>query len=131
MCNRQAQQSAFSAAVGKWRTIHLHASDNHVTHEPQRTVAHQCAGQKTSLTQNLKSIACAEHEFASASVADHCFHHRRKMSDGSATQVIAVRKPSGQDDGVEIIERGFLVPDELGTQSIHTIDTCDTILIAV
>ena len=108
------QERPFSATVGERRIIHLHARDNHVAHEPQRAIAHECAGQKTGFAQDLEAIACAQHEFTRARVADHCFHHRRKASDSAAPKIIAIRKTARQHDGIKVVKRRFLVPHVLG-----------------
>ncbi len=63
---RQAEKRPFWAAVGERRIVHFHSGDNHVAHEAQRAIADQCPWQQAGLAQNLKPVACAEHEFARA-----------------------------------------------------------------
>ena len=131
VCHWKAQKCSFRTAVCEWRIIHFNAGNDHVTKKTERTVSHQCSWQKTGFAQDLKPIACAEHELAGARVADHCLHDRRKTSDGSTAKVIAVRESPRQHDGIEIIKRRFLVPDVFGSQSIKPINRRDAILIAV
>jgi hypothetical protein len=59
------------------------------------------------------------------------FHDRRKTRNGAAAQVIAVSKSTGQHNCVKIVQRGFLVPDVLGVQSVEPIDRREAILIAI
>ena len=127
----QAQKCSFRTPVGEWRIIYLNACGDHVTNKPERAVSHQRARQKTGFAQYLEAVARAEHELAGARVADHRLHYGRKSSDRSTAEIIAVRESARQHDGIEIIERSFLVPDVFGLQSINPINRRDTILVAV
>ena len=80
--------------MGEQRIIHFHTCGNHVAYEPQRAVPHQSAWQETGFTQNLEPVARAEHKFAGARVADHCFHDRGKPSDRAATKIITICESS-------------------------------------
>jgi hypothetical protein len=131
MRHGQAQKCAFRTAVRKWRVIYLNARSDHVTNKPKRAVSHQRARQKTGFTQDLKPVARPEHELAGARVANHCFHYGRKPRDGSTAKVVAVCESAGQHDGIEIIERSFLVPNVFGLQAIKPINRPDTVLVAI
>src|SRR5260370_1408573 len=52
--------------------------------EFQPRVAHENAGQKAGLAENLKAVADAEHETTAASEGAHRVHDRRARSDGAA-----------------------------------------------
>src|SRR5215472_10224445 len=127
----QAQKCSFRTAVGEWRIIYLNARSDHVTNKPERAVPHERARQKTGFAQDLKPVARSEHELAGERGADDCFHYGRKPSDGSAAKIIAVCESARQHNGIEIIERSFLVPNVFGLQSIKPINRGDTILVAV
>jgi hypothetical protein len=76
MRNWHAEKRAFWAAVCEWRVIHFHAHCHHVADESERSVSHECAGQKAGFAQDLESIARAEHQLAVARVADYRSHYR-------------------------------------------------------
>src|SRR5262249_23307815 len=71
------------------------------------------ARQQFRLGEYLKTVANADHESASVREVLHGLHHRRKLRERSGTQVIAVRKTSGQDHAIKALERGVLMPDKL------------------
>ena len=68
-------------------------------------VAEQRAGQQAGFHQDLEAVADAEHQAAVGGELLDRLHHRRKVGDGAAAQVIAVGEAAGQDDGIDIAER--------------------------
>ena len=131
MRNWEAEKRPFRAAMREWRVIYFHAHRRHVADESQRTVSHERTRQKTGFAQDLKPVARAEHQFASARIANHCAHNGRKARNSAATKVIAIRESTRQHNRVEIIERRFLVPDIFSAQSVESVNRRQAILIAI
>ena len=78
----------------------------------QLRIAHENAGQKTGLAQNLETIAHAEHEPTVRSKVAHRVHDRRACRDRAAAQVVAIGKAAGYHDKVGSLgQRGLGVPD--------------------
>src|SRR6266536_2095653 len=126
-----SEKRTLRTTVCEWRVINLDASSNHVTYEPQRTIANQRTWQQAGFAQNLKPVTRPEDELASARITNDRFHDGRKTRYSAAAQVIAVSKSTGQHNCVKIVQRGLLVPDVLGVQSVEPIDRREAILIAI
>ena len=61
----------------------------------------------------------------------HRRHHRRKLGDGAAAQIIAVGEAAGQNDGIDIAECVRIVPDEFGLLAEIVRDGVPSIVIAI
>src|SRR5207253_5678824 len=61
----------------------------------------------------------------------HRVHDRRKTGQRSGAQVVAVRKASGNDDGIVTAQVGVAVPDEINRLSDVFRDHVVSIVIAV
>ena len=81
--------------------------------EFEPAIADQRAGQQAGFDQDLESVADAEHQPAIGGEFLDRLHHGREFGDGAAAQVIAVGEAAGKDDGIDIAERGGIVPDKL------------------
>ena len=117
--------------AGKRRIARFHPQRHLLADEAQRAVADQRAGQQTAFAENLEAVADADDQLARVRRRLHGGHHRRKPRDGPRAQVIAVRKTAGHDDGVETVERTFLVPDVFGVEAHVVAQGVETILVAV
>ena len=73
---------------------------NVAANELQPRVAHEDAGQKPGLAEDLEAVADAEHETALGGKAPHRVHHRRARGDGAAAQIVAIGKSAGHHDEV-------------------------------
>ncbi len=89
--------------------------------EFQPRVAHEHAGQKACLAENLETVADPEHQPAANSEIAHRVHDRRTRRDGAATQVITVGKSAGYHHEIGALgqrclgmphHRGFMARDE-------------------
>ena len=85
----------------------------HFADEAQLRVAHQNAGQKTGLAQDLEAIADAQHQSAARRVIADRPHDRRPGGDRAAAQIIAVGESARQDDQIQA-RRQFVfgMPDD-------------------
>ena len=83
--------------------------------ELQSRIAHQHAGQKAGLAENLKTVADAEHQAPAGSECAHRIHHWRARGDRAAAQVIAIGKSAGHHHEIGVPgERCLGVPDHRG-----------------
>src|SRR5205807_9386701 len=81
--------------------------------EMQLTIANQSPWQQTCFAQNLKAIADPQNQIAFRGEFFHGVHDRRKASQRSGAQVIAVRKTARNDHGVVTAQVRIAVPDEI------------------
>ena len=97
----------------------------------QIRIADQSAGQQSRFGQHLKSVANAEHQAAGCANLLHGAHHRRKLGNGAAAQIVAIGESAGQNDGIDIAQRGGFVPDEFGLLVQIMRDRVPRIVVAV
>ena len=80
--------------------------------ELQRAVANQARRAAGRLRTGSESrCRCRAPRPPLAAKCLHGLHHRAEPRDGAGAQIIAVAETAGNDDGIGIAERGFLVPD--------------------
>src|SRR5579875_3161676 len=75
-------------------------------------VAEQGAGEQSGLTEDLKSIADAEHEAARGGEFPDRLHDGREAGDGAGAEVVAIGEAAGDEDGVAALEVGGITPEE-------------------
>ena len=107
-----AQHLALLRRVGEGRVGGVDAQAHFAADELEAAVADQRAGQQAALHQDLEAVADAEHQPAIGGELLDRLHDGRELGDGAAAQVIAVGEAAGQDHGIDIAERGRIVPDE-------------------
>src|SRR3984885_4361988 len=87
----------------------------HFADEAQLRIAHQNAGQKAGLAQDLEAIADAKHQSAARRVIADRSHDRRSRRDRAAAQIIAVGESTRQDDQIDTRRQlVFGMPDDCG-----------------
>ena len=126
-----SKNRAFGGPVRERRIRNFNPKRHQIADEAQRAIAHERAREKTSLTQNLETVARAEHELARPRAAGHRLHNWRESGDRTATQVIAVGKAARQNDRIVIPQRSFFVPDIVSLQAFNAVNARNTILIAI
>ena len=100
---------------------------NLLTNELQAGVAHQSAGQQSRLTENLEAVANPKHPSTALRKLHKPAHDRRKACHGTAAQVVAIGKPAGQNDAIEIAGKLVFMPKkrnflpELGLETIENV----------
>ncbi len=99
--------------------------------EFEAAIADQRAGQQAGLDQDLEAVADAEHEPAIGGELADSRHHGRELGDGPAAEVIAVGEAAGEDHGIDIAERGRIVPDKLRRLPEIVGDRVKSIVIAI
>src|SRR5688572_28839957 len=82
----------------EWILGVLHAQIRVLADEMKIAIADQRAGQESTLAQDLKTVADAEHQDASLRLLDHRRHDGRIARDCSAAQIVAVTEAPRQDD---------------------------------
>ncbi len=91
---------ALAHVAGEERGVVLHAQANGAADELQPRIAHQRAGQKPGLGQDLEAVAHAKNEAPAGGVRDDCLHYRRAAGDGAASQIVAVGEAAWNDHEV-------------------------------
>jgi hypothetical protein len=87
--------------------------DRHVrTDELERRVCPEHARKKPGLAEDLEAVADPEDESTLRRESAHGLHSGREPGDRAAAQIVAVRKPAGENHRVHLGERLFRVPDE-------------------
>ena len=99
--------------------------------ELQAAIADQRAGQQAGFHQNLEAVADAEHQSAIGGELADGLHDGRELGDGAAAQIIAVGEAAGENDGIDIAERGRIVPDKLRLLPEIVGDRVERIVIAI
>ena len=109
-----AQHVALRAGAGERRVRRLHAQVDVPADELEARVPDEAAGQEAGLDQDLEAVADAHHESAVRGEVGDGLHDGAEARDGAAAQVVAVAEPAGDDDAVDALEVGVLVPEVLG-----------------
>ena len=115
--HRNREELAFRAARRE-RCLELLDPDGNVTaDEAQRRVGTEDAWQKAGLAQDLKPVADPEDGSSLGGELGDGAHRGREPRHRAGAQVVAVREPAGEDDGVQFRELVVAVPDELRVRS--------------
>ena len=80
----------------------------------QADVAGEGPRQQSQLGEHLEAVADAQNRAALAGEAADFLQHRRKASNGAATQIVAITEATGQDHGLQSLEIPLFVPEETG-----------------
>ena len=112
--DHDAQELALAAGAGERGAVVLDAQVHVAAHELEARVAQQGARQQARLDEDLEAVADAHHEAAVRGEVLHGLHDRAEARDGAAAQVVAVAEAARQDDGVDALEVGVLVPEVVG-----------------
>src|SRR5208337_1041457 len=86
---------------------------------------------QASLAQNLEAVADAEHQTAAVGKLLHRLHDRRELGNCAGTQVVAIGKAAGHNDGVTILQIVRVMPEEGDRLLGHLLDGPVGIVIAV
>ena len=80
-------------------------------------VADERAGQQVRLAQDLEAVADAQDGQASSGLAHDLAHDGSGRRDRAAAQVVAVGEAAGDDDRVDAVQVGVLVPQGHGLRA--------------
>ncbi len=112
MRDRHADHLAGIVAAGERRIRTLDPHMHVAADEFQPRIAHEHAGQKLGLAEDLEAVADAEHEPAVAREGAHRVHDRRARRDRAAAQIIAIGEAAGHHDEIgSLRQRGLGMPD--------------------
>jgi hypothetical protein len=101
-------------SCGEGRIRGLSSQADITADELQSGVADERTWQQARFHKDLESVADAENKTPVGGELLHRLHYGRKTSNGAATEVIAIREPARQDDGVHLADGVRVVPNELG-----------------
>jgi hypothetical protein len=122
---------AFARRSSESRIGGFHAEVLVFADEVEAFVAHERAGEESAFAEDLKTIADADDSPAGCGETFHRLHDRGEAGDGSAAEVVTIRKAAGNDDGVESGKRSILVPDKVGGGVGEGVECEDAVLVAV
>src|SRR6476659_4735059 len=97
----------------------------------QLPVPNERAWQESDLTQDLETIAGADHQFSVARFVHDAAHDRGEARDRAASQIIAKGEPTRTNDRVEAGQRRLLVPDVLGANARNPVQRRHATLVAI
>src|SRR5437764_500903 len=97
----------------------------------QTGIAHHGAGEQASFTQDLESVADAEHHAATFGKFFDRLHDRRKAGDRAGAQIVAVGETAGQNDGVAASQVLRLMPDKLDRLFEDAADGVKRVVVAI
>ena len=132
MRDRHADHLPRVIAARERRVGALDAQIDVAADEFQLGIAHQHAGQKPGLAQDLEAVADAEHEAALRRVGADRIHDRRARRDRAAAQIIAVGEPARDHD--EVGAGGQLrvgVPDHRWLHARHELERARHVALAI
>jgi hypothetical protein len=78
--------------------------------EMQVRISYQSTRQQAAFAQDLKAVADTEYELTFRSKIRYGLHHWRKSRQGTRSQIIAVREPARDLNGVVSAQIGLFVP---------------------
>src|SRR5689334_6584076 len=110
MTNRDLYRLAFAQRMSEWRIGVLAAQPDLFADVFKSGVAKQGAGEQASFTENLESIADAQHQPAGLRKLLHGIHNWSKSRDGAGAKVVAIGEATGDDHCVTILKIVRLVP---------------------
>ena len=112
MRNRNPDRLAGHIAFGKGRPGRCHPQTYSPADKLQPGVAHQHAGQKAHLGQDLKAVADAKYIASARRMGPDCGPDRRLRGNRPATQIVAKGKSAGHRHQIDPIRQAcVLVPD--------------------
>ena len=94
-------------------------------------IAQKSSGQQAGLAKNLKSVTNSEHQAAAVRKLPDRFHHRREFCNCPSPQIIAIRKATGNNDCIAILQIMRVVPQESNRLPGDLLDGPKRVVIAV
>ena len=122
---------AFGRRASESRIGGFHAEVLVFADEVEAFVANEGAREESAFAEDLKTIADADDSPAGCGETFHRLHDRGETGDGSAAEVVTIRKAAGNDDGIESRKRGVLVPDKVGGGAGEGVECENAVLVAV
>src|SRR5687767_1129833 len=113
MRDRSTEHTTYGNLICERAVRRFDANVNVIADEMQVAIANQRARQKARLAKNLKTVTDPKHEPSAFGKLLHRIHHGRKTRECAGAKIIAVGKPSGNDDGVVGAEIRLPMPDEI------------------
>src|SRR5580704_7560557 len=112
MADRDGQHFSLRTGVGERSGGVLYAHLHRLADVFQSRIAHESAWQKPRFAQDLKTITDSEHQTSAIGKPADRLHYWREFRNRAGAQVVAKSKPSGDDDGVAVLEVMRFVPEE-------------------
>jgi len=120
MGNWDAKDLPLAVGTGEWRCVVFDPNSDVPANEALMSIPQERTGKQSCLGEDLEAIAYAKDQSTSVSEGTHSTHDGGKPRNCTAPKVVAIGKPSGQDDAIKASGQcSVLVPKELRC------DTCD------
>ena len=101
MRNGHGQHLSPFAQVGSESICFFHPDINFLADEFQAVIHSQSPRQHSSFSEHLKSVANPYHILSTFSKIPHRFHNRGKTGDSPCSEIIPIRKTSGEDNSID------------------------------
>src|SRR5205085_6308481 len=109
--HRDDELLVLGASCGERGVRALDAEANVATDERQRFVRSKDAREESCLAEDLEAVTDPEHEPAGVRECCDGRHRRRETRDRATAEVVAVREPTGKNDGAELGKLRGRMPD--------------------
>src|SRR5437016_5060070 len=109
----------------------FHPDIDVAANEHQTFVAQQCPGEQSCLAEDLESVTNPDNISTSPGKRDNFLHNRRTFGNGAATQIVAVRKPSGKDDNINPFERSGFMPEQANILTENILQYIVRVVVAI
>src|SRR6266436_1743475 len=113
MGDRHAQHAARLQLMREGCAGALYSYVYVVADKVQISISNQRSWKQAGLTQDLKTIANAQHQIAFCGKRFHRIHDGGKTGQRSSAQIVAVRKAAGNDQGIVTAQVRIAVPDKI------------------
>ena len=131
MGDRHAKQLALGDLIRERRIGGDRFQENMFATKLQRTIANERARQQPGFAEDLETVANAKHQASLRGETLHRLHHRAEPRDGARAQVVAVAESAGNNHGIGVTERSFLMPDESGRMAEDIAQDMHRVLVAI
>jgi hypothetical protein len=117
--------------VRKGSVSGFHAKVHLLADVLESSISKQSSGQESRFAEDLESVADPNQQAAVSGEFRDARHDRGKFCDGSCSQVIAVGKAPGNDDGVASLKIAGFMPEESGGLPGRVIDGIVAVMVAI
>src|SRR5438105_6767175 len=130
MVDRQVQYLPRRCSRREHRPCAVDPDLDRAAQELQARVLLQGTGEQAGLSEDLETVADAQHRPACLCELADGTHQRAEPGDGARAQIVAVGEAAREDDGVDVAQGVVAVPQQLGLTAGGT-DGFDHVVLAV
>src|SRR5579883_3020580 len=117
--------------MGKRRLCALGAKVDLFADVLEAGVAHERAGQQTTLAEDLEAVADADDQSSGFGKLCHRRHDGREFGDGAGAQIVSIGKAARHNDGIAILEIMRLMPQKGDRLLRNCVDYMVAVVVAV